>query len=158
LNSLFIVLLVLLFLAFLFRPLLFASIDPTAARARGVPTKLVGLAFLILLAAATAVSIQTMGVLLSSALLVAPAGAAHHFRKRPLFTLVLGVVFALGITWTGLALAFFGPMEKAPVSFYLCVLAAAVYGISVLAARRTLPTPQQTGDHHHELEETGREP
>ena len=148
-GSLIVAVLVLAVLAVIFRPLLFASIDASTARARGVPTRLLGLVFLGLLAATTAVSVQALGVLLSSALLVAPAGAAHNFRRGPGTTLVLGLIFALGITWTGLALAFFGPWEKAPASFYICVLAAGVYGVSLLADRWRSRLPQQQSPHHH---------
>jgi len=98
-----------------------------------------------------------MGVLLSSALLVAPAGAAHQFRRSPGVTLILSLVFALGITWTGLGLAFFGPWEMAPVSFFICMLAAAVYGLSLLAARFRPAVPKEPGHHHHHHETTDDE-
>lgn len=150
LGSLAVAVAVLTVLGLLFRPLLFASVDSSTARARGVPTKALGLAFLLLLAATTAVSVQTMGVLLSSALLVAPAGAAHNFRRGPVTTLLLSIGFSLAITWSGLALAFFGPFERAPVSFYLCVLAAVVYGGSLIVTRWRPPAEKEVGHHHHE--------
>ncbi len=136
-------------LTFLFRPLLFSSIDPATARARGVPIRALGLAFLFLLALTTAVCVQAMGVLLSAALLVAPAGAAHNLRKSPLTTLVLSLIFSLAITGLGLAFAFFGPLSKAPVGFYISFFAALLYGISVLFGGSGR-LPQEPEHHHHE--------
>src|SRR5579859_608288 len=49
---------VLLLLAILFRPLLFASVDPEVAQARGVPIRLLSILFLLLLAVTTAIAIQ----------------------------------------------------------------------------------------------------
>src|SRR5690242_11268463 len=44
----------LLILALIFRPLLFASIDPVLAQARGIPVRLLSIVFLLVLAFATA--------------------------------------------------------------------------------------------------------
>ncbi len=141
---------VLTVLAAVFRPLLFASIDGATARARGVSTRTLGVVFLLLLAAATAVSVQSMGVLLSSALLVGPAGAAFQWRRGPLATLGLAVALALAITWGGLVLAFAGPFDNAPVGFFICTLSALTYGISLLLGRRlTRVAPEEPAHSHH---------
>src|SRR5215469_7846918 len=91
----------LLILAFLFRPLLFASVDPEVAQARGVPVRLLSIAFLLLLAIATAEAVLVIGVLLVFALLIAPAAAAEHLTHRPLTAIILSVVLALAFTWGG---------------------------------------------------------
>ena len=70
-------------LAVLGRPLLFSTIDPGVARARGVPTRLVGIAFLVLLGIATGGTSQITGSMLVFALLVAPAAAATKLTARP---------------------------------------------------------------------------
>ena len=70
-------------LAAIGRPLLWASIDPDAAAANGVPTRLVAGLFLVVLGAAAAGASQITGSLLVFALLVAPAAAAFHFTARP---------------------------------------------------------------------------
>src|SRR5438309_3313759 len=46
------------------RPLLFASVDPAVAEARGVDVKLLGVGFLLLLALSVAVTVQIVGTLL----------------------------------------------------------------------------------------------
>src|SRR5437870_12619090 len=54
----------LLAIAFLFRPLLFASVDPEVAEARGVPVRLLSIIFLVLLGITTAETVLVVGVLL----------------------------------------------------------------------------------------------
>jgi len=51
-------------MAVLYRPLLFASLDPDVAAARGVPVRGVGLAFLVVLALAVTEAAQVVGTLL----------------------------------------------------------------------------------------------
>jgi zinc/manganese transport system permease protein len=110
------------------RPLLLETIDPEAARARGLPVAVLDTGFLLLLAAAVAATSQITGALLVFALLVAPAAAAQQLTMRPGLGLVLGVVFALVIVWLGLGIAYFSIY---PVGFYVTSIAFATY----LAAR-----------------------
>ncbi|MBV9000085.1 MAG: metal ABC transporter permease [Solirubrobacterales bacterium] len=118
-----------------FRPLLLETIDPEAARARGLPVKAMDAGFLLVLAAAVAAVSQITGALLVFALLVAPAAAAQQLTMRPGLGLVFSVVFALVIVWLGLGMAYFSIY---PVGFYVTTIAFAVY----LAARlaRTIRT------------------
>jgi zinc/manganese transport system permease protein len=64
------------------RPLLFASVDPAVAAARGVPVRALGLLLLALLGATTAEATQAIGALLLLGLLAAPAGAAQIGRAH----------------------------------------------------------------------------
>ena len=140
----------LLILAFLFRPLLFASVDPEVAQARGVPVRLLSIVFLLLLAVATAEAVLVIGVLLVFALLIAPAAAAEHLTHRPLTAIILSVILGLTFTWGGLILAFVGTGRHLPVSFYISAMAALTYFASMLIARfrsprryRELPHPNR---------------
>jgi zinc/manganese transport system permease protein len=114
----------LLALAALARPLLFATVDPDVARARGVPVRLVGAAFLVLLGIAAAGASQITGSLLVFALMVAPAAAASRLTARPATGLLLSVVIALAVTWLGEAIAFFSPY---PIGFWVTTLAFGVF-------------------------------
>jgi zinc/manganese transport system permease protein len=118
----------LLALGFLFRPLLFASIDPEVAEARGVPLKLLSIVFLLLLAITVAEAVQVVGILLVFALLIAPAATAQHIVRRPATAILLSVALSLGFTWGGLLLAMVTPY---PVSFYISALAAVAYLVGV---------------------------
>lgn len=121
---------VLLFLALLFRPLLFASVDPEVAQTRGVPVRLLSIVFLIVLGVTTAECALVVGVLLVFALLIAPAATAQHFTHRPFTTIALSMVLGLIFTWGGLTFAFIGIGRHLPVSFYISVLAALAYFVS----------------------------
>lgn len=79
----------------LWRPLTFASVDVDVARAKGLPVDALGLIFMVLLALATAVSIQIVGALLVLSLLVTPAAAAMRITANPLLAPLLSVVFAV---------------------------------------------------------------
>jgi len=142
----------LLILGFLFRPLLFASIDPEVAQARGVPVRLLSIVFLLLLAVATAEAVLVIGVLLVFALLIAPAAAAEKLTHRPLTAIILSILLALAFTWGGLILAFSGIGQHLPVSFYISTMAAMTYFTSLVIARLRSPSryrelPHPTREH-----------
>ena len=111
------------------RPLLFASIDPDVAEARGVPVRLLSRAFLILLALAVAQAVQVVGVLLIFALLVTPAAIAQQVTARPVVAIGLSIFLALLFTWTGLAIAYFTPY---PVGFFITSFAFGTYCLVIL--------------------------
>lgn len=70
-------------LAFLWRPLLAASVDEDLARVEGVDVDAVRFAFVLLLALVVALAMKIVGVLLVTALLVIPAAAARRFASSP---------------------------------------------------------------------------
>ncbi|HKW59235.1 MAG TPA: metal ABC transporter permease [Candidatus Dormibacteraeota bacterium] len=111
-------------LAWMGRPLIFASVDPDVAEARGVPVRLLSLGFLVVLALAVAITVQIVGTLLIFALLVAPAATALQLTAQPARSLILSAVLSVAFTWLGLALAYFSPF---PVGFFITTLAFAAY-------------------------------
>ena len=56
-----------------YRPLLFASVDPEAAEARGVPVRGLGLLFLVVLALTVTGAAQVVGTLLVLSLAITPS-------------------------------------------------------------------------------------
>jgi zinc/manganese transport system permease protein len=112
------------------RPLFFASVDADVARARGVPVGLLGFGFLLVLGLSVAATSQITGALLVFALLVTPAATAHQLTARPALGLALSVAIALGVTWLGLAFAYFSVY---PVGFYVTSLSFALYVLVRLA-------------------------
>jgi zinc/manganese transport system permease protein len=126
---------VLLLLAIIFRPLLFLSIDPEVAQARGLPIRLVSMIFLLLLAFTIAEAVQVVGVLLVFALLIAPAATAARITSQPLLTIGLSIILGLIFTWAGLFLAVMGNW---PVSFYIASFAAVAYFLSLIISRKRI--------------------
>jgi zinc/manganese transport system permease protein len=123
-------------LAFLYRPLLFASVAPEVARTAGVPVRGVGFAFLIVMAVAVAETAQVVGVLIATALLVGPAATAMALERRPLRGIALAMALGIAECWIAIGLAFAsfawsGGAHSWPVSFFVAVLALGAF----LAAR-----------------------
>ncbi len=117
-------------LAVIARPLLFASIDPDVAAARGVPVRLLSTLFLFLLALAVAEAVQFVGALLIFALLVTPAAIAQQFTVRPALAVGLSAVLALLFMWFGLAIGYFTPY---PSSFFITSFAFGTYALVRIA-------------------------
>jgi zinc/manganese transport system permease protein len=123
--------LVAIVIAVIARPMLFASLDPLVAMARGVPVALLGWGFLALLGITAAEASQVVGSLLILGLLSAPAGAAMRLTDRPLRGMAVAGVIAVLSVWGGIAIAQAFP--KIPPSFAIIALAAAVYLIATIA-------------------------
>lgn len=121
-------------LAGLARPLLFASVDPGVAGARGVTVRALSLGFLVLLGVAAAEASQITGTLLVFALLVVPAAAAQRLTPSPLRSVVLTVLLGVAITWLALFLAYF---IDYPVGFFLTAIAFVVY-LAAVGGRKLL--------------------
>jgi zinc/manganese transport system permease protein len=115
-------------LAAMARPLLFASLQPALAEARGVPTRLVGVLFLGLVGLAVAGAAQVVGVLLVFALLVGPPAAAQRFTARLWVGVALAVGLALAEAVGGITLAFYTDW---PASFWITALGAGAYAAAV---------------------------
>jgi zinc/manganese transport system permease protein len=122
-------------LAVIGRPLLFASVDPDVSRAHGVPARLVGTLFLLLLGATAAEVSQITGALLVFALLVLPPATAQLITARPARSLLLSVAFGVVTVWVALFVAFYSPY---PIGFWLTTVAFGGY-VLVAAARRVRP-------------------
>ena len=117
-------LVVVIALPVIWRPLSFASLDPEVAEARGVPTKALGIIFMLLLALAVAASVQIVGALLVMTLLVTPAAAALRLTSSPLLVPILSMVFAVVAVVGGILLALGGGL---PISPYVTTLSFAIY-------------------------------
>ncbi len=117
-------------LGILARPLLFASLQPELAEAKGVPMRFVSTAFLAIVSVAVAESTQIVGVLLVFTLMVGPAATARNLTPRFGVAIGLSAGLALVEAWSGLCLAWWTDW---PVSFWITALSAAAYGLSFLS-------------------------
>jgi zinc/manganese transport system permease protein len=127
-------------LAAVARPLFFASVDDGVARAAGVPTRALDLAFLLLLGIAVAATAEITGALLVFALLVTPAATAQQLTARPAVGLALSVVLALLVTWVGLSISYFSPY---PVGFWVTSISFGLYVLVRLGAGLAVARAQQ---------------
>lgn len=117
-------LIVLVAVALVYRPLLFASLDEEVAEAKGVRILAIGIIFMLLLAVTVSMAVQVVGVLLIFALTVTPAATAIRLTKRPKYAVLISVLIALFATWIGLFISFYEPY---PVSFFVTALVFGTY-------------------------------
>ena len=130
-------------LATLGRPLLFISISPDAATARGVAVRRVALAYAALMAITVGLSAVVIGSVLSTALLIGPPAAALRLGRRLWSTMVLAAVLGVGAVGFGVVASYdsfyWWPSHRAlPVSF--CVVTLVVFEVvaaNVIARTRT---------------------
>jgi zinc/manganese transport system permease protein len=122
------------FLTAIARPLVFATLDPELAEAKGVSLRLIAVLFLVVVAIAVAEAVQVVGILLVFALMVGPAAAALRCTTRLKSGIALSVIFAVAETWAGIALAY---VTDWPPSFWITLLSSVVYGLTF--APRLLP-------------------
>jgi zinc/manganese transport system permease protein len=107
-----------------YRPLLFSSVDPDAAEARGVPLRALSVLTFLLLALTTAEAIQVVGVLLVLTLVITPAAAAQRLTANPATAILLSIVIALVATEGGILLSLQQPW---PTSFFISAISFAAY-------------------------------
>ncbi len=125
--------LALLLLAAMYRPLVFASVDPEVAEARGVPVRLLSMVFLVVLGFAVAEAVQVVGVLLVLTLVVTPAAAAQRLSARPGMVVVLSVVIALASSVGGILISL---TRAIPVSVFVSSISFGCYLVARLVGSR----------------------
>ena len=116
-------------LAIISRPLLFASLQPELAEAKGVSLRLYSVLFLGVVALATAECAQIVGVLLVFALMVGPAATAQRLVSGVAAGVVLSAVLALAEAWGGLTLAYYTDW---PTSFWITGLSTLIYLLAAM--------------------------
>ena len=119
-------------LAAISRPLLFASLQPELAEAKGVPMRLLSIVFLAIVGVAVAECAQIVGVLLVFTLMVGPASAAQSVARRFGPGIALAALLALVEAWGGIVLAW---QTNWPASFWITLLSGTVYAGSLAFAR-----------------------
>jgi zinc/manganese transport system permease protein len=116
-------------LAAIMRPLIFASLQPELAEAKGVRLRFIAIAFLAIVALAVSESAQIVGILLVFALMVGPPATAQQLVTGLWAGMVLAAVIALAEAWLGIAVAYYTDW---PVSFCIATLSALAYFLTYL--------------------------
>jgi zinc/manganese transport system permease protein len=146
-------------LALIGRPLVFASVDPAVAEARGVPVRALGVTFVVLLALTITMAVQVVGTLLLFGLVVTPAAAALRLTARPARVAAIAVAIALLSVWVGLVLA---AMVDLPPSFFVVTVSVLVWVVVLVVVRargrRPVAGGSGCGPTHGGVPTTGRAP
>ena len=111
-------------IAVMFRPLMLSSALPEVAAARGLNTRRIELAFLLVMALATSMTVPVVGALLMFSLMIGPAAAARSLTARPVLAMTLSVVIALVTVWIGIAASY---QSNWPLGFFVGVIGAAFF-------------------------------
>jgi zinc/manganese transport system permease protein len=123
------------------RPLLFITLTPEVAQARGVAVRLVGYLFTLAVVVSVEEAALVVGALMSTALLIGPAAAAIRWARRPGIAVILASLLGCASVWLGIILAYdsvaWPPAGRGwPVSFLVAAVVFLVYVASVLSGRR----------------------
>jgi zinc/manganese transport system permease protein len=118
---------------FIYRPLLFASVNPLVAQAKGVPVQSLSIIFMALLGLAVTMAVQVVGTLLLFALLVTPAATAISLAARPLIAMFISTTISVVAVWAGLGMS---AMFNMPPSFVIVAIACMVWFVVQLASHR----------------------
>jgi zinc/manganese transport system permease protein len=112
--------------AVLYRPLMLSSIVPEIGEAKGVSAHRMEMAFLVVLAIATTMTVPVVGALLIFSLMIGPPAAARSFTDRPLLAMALSVAIALVTVWSAIAISY---VSNWPIGFFVGGLGALSFGI-----------------------------
>ncbi|MFA6267410.1 MAG: metal ABC transporter permease [Pseudolabrys sp.] len=110
------------------RPLIFATLQPELAEAKGVPLRFISTAFLAIVALAVAACAQIVGVLMVFTLMVGPAASAQRIVSGLWGGLALAALLALAEAWLGIVIAY---ETDWPVSFCIAALSAIAYFVAI---------------------------
>lgn len=120
--------------SYLYRALLYTSIDPVMAKLAGVKTELISGIFTFLTAITVAISAKMVGALMISSLMVIPVATSFLIGKSYKQTYILSIFFAVIFLLAGITLSYhFGIKTGGAtvlVAVFVLILISLVSGIS----------------------------
>jgi len=119
------------------RPLLFASVDPEVAEARGVPVRALGAVFLLILALTVTEAAQIVGTLLVLSLAISPAAAAQRLSANPVAVTWLSIGFAVLATEGGIVASLASDTVKPSV--FITAISFGIYLVARVTGARRRP-------------------
>jgi len=120
------------FLAFFSRRLLFASVQPDLAEARGLSLTGLSIGFMVVLAVSVTLASQVVGILLVFTLVIGPSGIAARLFRGFWSAIIAAIVLALLSVWVGIFLAC---LTNWPPSFWIPFLLFLAYLLSEFIVR-----------------------
>lgn len=104
--------------------LLFSSIDPEIAEAKGVSRYWMSIFFLVILCVAVVLASQVVGVILVFTLLIGPAAIAVQWSHHTFTGIIISIFLSVAVVWTGIILAYFSDW---PISFWITAIVFLMY-------------------------------
>lgn len=118
----------LLAIAMIARPLLFSSLEPELAEAKGISLFWISILFIIIMAMAVTLASQVVGIILVFTLLIGPPAISVQWTKRFSTGISLSVLLAVLIVWMGISLSY---ITDWPISFWISALVFITYILSL---------------------------
>jgi zinc/manganese transport system permease protein len=115
----------------LFRPMLMSSLAPESSAAAGISNTRMELIFLVIVAAATSLTLPVVGALLIFSLMIGPPAAARSLVASPLAAMGLSVVLAVVTVWVAIAASY---ETNWPIGFFVGTGGAVCYAAGRLLA------------------------
>ena len=107
-----------------YRPLMLSTLVPDVAEAKGLRSRPTEMGFLLVVAAATTLTLPVVGALLIFSLMIGPPAAARSVTLRPALAIVLSVALAVLTAWAAIASSY---QTNWPVGFFVGAYAALCY-------------------------------
>ena len=117
----------LLAIALIARRLLFSSLEPELAEAKGVSLFWMSILFISIMAIAVTIASQVVGIILVFTLLIGPAAIAILWTQHFWTGLFLSVCLAILTVWFSITLAY---LTDCPISFWISTIIFTVYTLS----------------------------
>lgn len=114
------------------RRLLFASLHPDLAEAKGLSLTCLSMSFMILIAVAVTLASQVVGILLVFALVIGPSSIAMRWARHFWSGFLGSIAIALVTVWTGIFLAC---LTNWPPSFWITGILFFIYLITEIIKR-----------------------
>lgn len=119
-------------LSIIARRLLFSSLEPEVAEAKGISLFWMSLAFIVIMAIAVTLTSQVVGIFLVFVLLIGPAAITIQWTKHFWSGLISSVILAVLVVWAGIGLSY---CTDWPISFWISALIFGSYVVSSLCKR-----------------------
>ncbi len=96
---------------FMYKALLYMTFDEESARLAGVPVRRVNFVFMLLIALTVSISVQTIGILIISSLMVLPVACSMQVSKSFKQTVIISVIFGLIFVLAGLTISYYADLK-----------------------------------------------
>ena len=117
----------LLALSVIARRLLFSSLEPELAEAKGVSLFWTSILFVVIMSVTVTLASQVVGVILVFVLAIGPAAIAIKWTQHFWIGMIASMLLAVIIVWVGISLSYFTDW---PISFWISALVFGIYLLS----------------------------
>jgi zinc transport system permease protein len=135
------------FIVFFFKQIQYFTFDEEMAKVAGIPVRFFYFALLVILAMVIVMSVQVVGVILVSALIIIPATVSLLVARRFLPAMIISITVGVTSTFTGLVTSYYAKLPSGAVIvitlFLIFVLVLSAKKIHEIVSRKKEESPEQ---------------